>query len=712
MVCLYNDIKKDLKKHYSGEGAKIANQFYIPVLQRSTKYRRLSGYFSVNSLVISAVGLVGLVNNGGNMELIVGAHDISPELVEAFEMSTERAESLLEEFGSKIIAGLEDVEDLFATKRLEALAWMLAAKTLEIKVAIPKKTYYDMGNGIFHEKLIMMEDNDGCSISAVGSANETYQAYKDNGESLWLDMSWLPGGDDNVYDKVEYFQIVWNDDHPDYFIFSLPDAVEKKIHERFWRPDPPIVESDDVEYISSITEKKTEIKLFDHQKKAIDAWFQNDKKGIFEMATGTGKTFTALGCLQRLFENEAKLVAIIACPYDHLVRQWAKSIAYFNIDSDIIIADSSNSGWKDQLADHMLDIKIGLADDLIVLTTHTTLSSDDFVKLITIGNTKLFLIADEVHGLGAPKRQNGLIEEYNYRLGLSATPKRWFDSEGTNALYEYFHETVFEFTLEDALNTINPDTGLTYLTPYEYKPHFVGLNDDELEEYEKITHKIIKSYAYAKKNDTEDIMALLSIKRQKIVKNAINKYDEFRNILSQLGEVKHCLIYCAPEQMQTVQDIISSEFDIIHHKFTMAEKVRPEKKYGSISEREFLLKNFTDGTYGALLAMKCLDEGVDVPSAKTSIILASSGNPREYIQRAGRVLRRHPSKDKSIIHDIVVIPILSIAVDPEFMELEKKIIRKELRRYKEFAKYAINKLECLIIIEKIEGMYKIYDGGD
>ena len=712
MVCLYNDIKKDLKKHYSGEGAKIADQFYIPVLQRSTKYRRLTGYFSVNSLVISAVGLVGLVNNGGNMELIVGAHDISPELVEAFEMSTERAESLLEEFGSKIITELENVEDLFATKRLEALAWMLATKTLEIKVAIPKKTYYDMGNGIFHEKLIMMEDNDGCSISAVGSANETYQAYKDNGESLWLDMSWLPGGDDNVYDKVEYFQRVWNDDHPDYFIFSLPDAVEKKIHERFWRPNPPIVESDDVEYISSITEKKTKIKLFDHQKKAIDAWFQNDKKGIFEMATGTGKTFTALGCLQRLFENETKLVAIIACPYDHLVRQWAKSIAYFNIDSDIIIADSSNSGWKDQLADHMLDIKIGLADDLIVLTTHTTLSSDDFVKLITIGNTKLFLIADEVHGLGAPKRQNGLIEEYNYRLGLSATPKRWFDSEGTNALYEYFHETVFEFSLEDALNTINPDTGLTYLTPYEYKPHFVGLNDDELEEYEKLTHKIIKSYAYAKKNDTEDIMALLSIKRQKIVKNAINKYDEFRNILSQLGEVKHCLIYCAPEQMQTVQDIISSEFDIIHHKFTMAEKVRPEKKYGSISEREFLLKNFTDGTYGALLAMKCLDEGVDVPSAKTSIILASSGNPREYIQRAGRVLRRHPSKDKSIIHDIVVIPILSIAVDPEFMELEKKIIRKELRRYKEFAKYAINKLECLIIIEKIEGMYKIYDGGD
>jgi len=501
----------------------------------------------------------------------------------------------------------------------------------------------------------------------------------------------------------------------------LPEAVEKKIHERFWRPDLPteyvdqdplIVESDDAEYISSMTKEEKEIKLFDHQEKAIEAWFQNDKKGIFEMATGTGKTFTALGCLRRIFETETKLVTIIACPYDHLVRQWAKSIAYFNIDSDIIIADSSNPGWKDKLANHMLNLKIGLADDLIVLTTHTTLSSDDFVKLITIGNTKLFLIADEVHGLGAPKRQNGLIEEYKYRLGLSATPKRWFDSDGTNALYEYFHETVFEFSLEDALNTINPDTGLTYLTPYEYKPHFVGLNDDELEEYEKLTRKMIKSYSYAKKNDTEDIMALLSIKRQKIVKNAINKYGELRNILSQLGEVKHCLIYCAPEQMQTVQDIISSEFDIIHHKFTMAEKVRPEKKYGGISEREFLLKNFADGTYDALLAMKCLDEGVDVPSAKTSIILASSGNPREYIQRAGRVLRRHPTKDKSIIHDIVVIPILSIAVDPEFMDLEKKIIRKELKRYKEFAKYAINKLECLIILEGIENMHKIYDDGD
>lgn len=268
MACLYGEIKQDIKKHYSGEGKKIATQFYIPLLKRSSKYYRVSGFFSVDSLAITSAGLVGLIKNNGKMKLVVGAHDFSPELVKAFKISEERENFQLKDFGNKItgelekvesieikegdakfilediaskIAGdLEKIEDLFVVKRLEALAWMLATKTLEIKVAIPKKTFLNLGNGIFHEKIIIMEDNDGCSISAVGSANETYQAYKENGESLWLDMSWRLGGIDNIGDKKKHFQNIWENSHPDYFVFSLPRAVEKKFMKGFGNKIPPI----------------------------------------------------------------------------------------------------------------------------------------------------------------------------------------------------------------------------------------------------------------------------------------------------------------------------------------------------------------------------------------------------------------------------------------------------------------------------------------
>lgn len=119
---------------------------------------------------------------------------------------------------------------------------------------------------------------------------------------------------------------------------------------------------------------------------------------------------------------------------------------------------------------------------------------------------------------------------------------------------------------------------------------------------------------------------MLCIKRQNIIKNAINKYEAFREILDDIGQIKHCLIYCSPEQMDTAQDLLN-EKGIIQHKFTLHEGTRPEEKYGGLSEREFLLRKFAEGTYLALVAMRCLDEGVDVPPAKMAVILASSGIP-------------------------------------------------------------------------------------
>jgi superfamily II DNA or RNA helicase len=313
-------------------------------------------------------------------------------------------------------------------------------------------------------------------------------------------------------------------------------------------------------------------------------------------------------------------------------------------------------------------------------------------------NSKAFIIADEVHGLGAQVRRKGLIDEYEFRLGLSATPKRWFDPAGTKVLYEYFGDTIYEFGLEKAINTINPATGRTYLAPYRYKIRFAPLSTEELEEYIIKTSKIVKLWKRKGIDDDQSIyLEQLLFARANIIKNAQAKYEELEKILDILPPpIKWTLIYCSPQQIETVMKLLKDR-GIFAHRFTMEEGTTPSKNFKGLSEREYLLEEFSKGNYQVLVAMRCLDEGVDVPPARTAILLSSSGNPREYIQRIGRVLRSTQDKREATIYDIVVFPNLTI-LSPEIRRMEKKIIEKELKRYEEISKNALNNAEALSII--------------
>lgn len=693
----------DLKKAYSSDSDDFLNEFYIPALQASIEYNRLAGFFSSKSLAIAARGILGLIKNEGKMKLIMSPIISKTDLDTILKF--EDHEKYIE---NQMLEELDKIEDEFVRDHIFALGWMLANDRLEIKVAIAyndKKMLLDFEDlqqsGLFHQKVGILKDSDGNTISFSGSVNETAMGWLGNVEEFKVFRSWNSSEEEYVNTDISKFNRFWNNQSKKVKVIDVPFAVKKKLI----KIAPNDIDKINLAKWNETTNKK--IKLFEHQEKAIESWIQNGKKGIFEMATGTGKTFTALGCLQNVLENEKKMVVVIACPYDHLVKQWMDEIDVFGFTLDQIVADSTNPKWKDELANYMFDIKNGVKDNLIILTTHVTFASNVFVEILKISDKKLLLIADEVHGLGAPQRQKGLIEDYDYRLGLSATPTRWFDEEGTEILLEYFGGTVFEFSLKDAINKINPANGLTYLTPYDYKPSFVELDDFELEEYEILTQKITNLYRMAKNdNEKEKLLSLLSIKRQNIIKNANGKYLEFEKILDSIGDFKHCLIYCLPEQMENVQKILNKR-QIIHHKFTLHEGTRRNKKYGGISEREFLLKKFADGTYDTLVAIKCLDEGVDVPPARIAIILASSGNPREYIQRVGRVLRRYSGKEKSIVYDILVLPTKMDSINNDFTELERKIVEKEFMRYKEFMNTADNKMECLSTIEHIENKYNL-----
>ena len=435
------------------------------------------------------------------------------------------------------------------------------------------------------------------------------------------------------------------------------------------------------------------IKLRDYQLEAINAWLDNNRRGIFEMATGTGKTFTALSCFKKLSEESNSLLTVIACPQSHLIDQWIKNIKIFH-DGPIIIASGKNPKWKKDFRNLLKDFYFGLVDKAFVLTTHVSLSSDFFIDIIQEFECDILLIVDEVHGIGSEKQMFALDNRYDYRLGLSATPERWLDDEGTEVINDFFNGVVFEFDIERALTEYNPETGKTYLTPYIYKPILINLNKEEFAQYSYYSTKIARLIASKKKHDEDKIdITTYLVLRQNIINNAEEKYDAFRNILKERPDIDKLIIFCSPQQIDRVQEILIEERVIPQHRFTQAQSASKRKK-DQFSEREELLNKFEDGSYRALVAIKCLDEGVDVPSAENAIIMSSTSNPREHIQRRGRILRDYPGKEKAIIYDILVFP-------KEHTNEGNKIRKKEINRYMEFAINAENAYECVGLLKKL-----------
>ncbi len=693
----------DLKKAYSSDFDDILHDFYIPALKYSSEYQRLAGFFSSTSLAAAARGILGFVRNGGVMKLVV-----SPRLrrddLDIIMKSLEDSEKIIQQ---RLLEELDHLEDEFVRDHVSALGWMVANGRLRIRVAVPCRgsgeplSCEDVEqSGLFHQKVGILRDSSGNIISFSGSINETAAGWLENLEEFKVFRSWEPSESDYVRADAEKFRRFWTNRSWRVRVVDIPHAVEERLIEIA----PADIERINLERHYQRLIRRARVKLYRHQRDAVDTWLNNGMRGIFAMATGTGKTFAALGCLNRALRVSNRLLVVIACPYQHLVQQWKAEIAKFGISYDkLIVADSSNRHWRDTLADALTDIALGYKDTVVVLTTHRTLASANFVGIIRdhkAASFRIFLIADEVHGLGAEKSRKGLVSEYDFRLGLSATPRRWFDAAGTTAIYDFFGGEVFEFGLEEAINTMNLATGETYLVPYRYVPRFAFLSAREMDEYADRTRRIAKLMGkVASDEEKNKLLESLLFARANIVKNAYQKYEVLESILDEIGpSIKWTIVYCSPQQIDMVMEIVNKR-RISAHRFTMEEGTIPAPEYEGLSERNFLLKRFSEGEYQVLVAMKCLDEGVDVPPARTAILVASSGNPREYIQRIGRVIRRCPGKKEATIYDIVALPPLR-DVPPELRDMERGIIRRELQRYEEIAGVATNNAEALVMISE------------
>ena len=693
MVLSYKDIK--LKPSYESGIDDLVQEFYIPVLSCAVSYDRIAGFFSSSSLSIAANGIAGLIYNHGRMRLIASPKISADDAIVISDVISNKRPYISAIYNNLLIDAWDGFINEFERDHLLALGWMLANHYLEIKLAnVTDNEGRIKRENLFHEKIGILRDIQGNEISFSGSINESASGWLHNVEEFKVFKQWMPGQTEYFVTDQHRFDELWNGTRPMVKTYELPVAVREHIMER--SKDFSIEDFIAKHYIQKkrIMSVAENLSLFPYQKKAMDLWIENNYSLLFEMATGTGKTRTALACVNKVMEIAQKLVVIITCPQTTLSLQWKNNEvdhAGFKFDCEIT-ADGNNRRWKEELKEALIKISVGFYNQIVVYTTHDTSSSPKFIDVMmrSSDNIEFCFVGDEAHGLGAPKTKGALLERYKYRIGLSATPKRWFDEYGTNILEKYFGANSFRFSIADALSTINPLTRKPFLVEYVYKAVFVTLTDSELEEYQKLSGKISKLSHYTKNSDEyQKHYENLLFQRANIQKNAEHKMEALRELLIQIGDIDQTLLFVSDAQINEVMMMLG-DMNIIAHRFTQDQGTRALKKYGGISEREYLINNFKCNNYQALVAINCLNEGIDIPSADTAILMSNSTNPREYVQRIGRVIRQSPNKKIAYIYDFIVEPRFNIYVTPELKAFEIQIFKNELKRAQEMAGNAYN----------------------
>lgn len=671
-----------LQYEYRSDGSNLVKDFYTPCLRNATRYCRAVAYFTSNSLALNVNGLSSFIRRGGQINLVTGPKLMSDD-IEAIRHGYEAKEQNID---STLGCDFEQISH----DRLTLLAWLIANGHLDIKIACPSDSNTLHPHAVYHEKTGIFLDENNNAVAFSGSSNETVGGLLNNFESIDVHLSW-DDRQERVQQKIGNFKRLWDNNTDKLEVIDFLNALAAKLLVRQIVYETGQVEAIDkpevIEHIIPYLPK--DIVLRKYQSEAIDAWFENRCRGLWEMATGTGKTITALSALAKLRKEKEHLFVVIVCPYQHLVDQWYEEAIKFGFEP--ILAYKSSATWINRINTALVRYNYGVRDVVCTITTQTTFIAETMQKLLSKLKRGAVLVADEVHHLGAERRRKRLTDIFNYRLGLSATPNRWFDASGTTALKTYFGETVYEFSLNKAIKG-------GYLCPYYYHPHLVELTEGEFEEYERLTERISKLYHQAEPVEISEALERLLIKRATLLNRAENKLTKLAELLTdKTDSLHHTLFYSAPGRITPVLELLTT-LGLRVAKFTAEE---------SAAERQELLKMFTSGHLQALVAMKCLDEGVDVPSTRTAYILASSSNPKEFIQRRGRILRRSPGKEHAEIHDLIAVPPMDYRHYPTAtFRTERKIIGRELERFNEFAGMALNKFEAR---DKIWELAKNYD---
>lgn len=646
----------------------LVRDFYEPALARAQRYDRAVGYFRSSFYALTAPAVAAFALAGGSIR-VVCAPDLSSDDIEVLQAGADPV--IVASTAAAIeLSRILEFED--STDGARVLKALLEYGALEIKVA----TTQNPGT-IFHDKIGLFTDAHGNTLTFAGSVNETWRAWHPNGnhESFEVFHSWDPGDAERVDRHRVFFDDLWEGDRQGIDVVDLREAfADRLIHVGDDEPGAVLTRAAE----GAPGPDEAGIRLQKHQLGAVAAWEENDRRGVIKHATGSGKTYTALEAVRRHIEGGKP--ALIMVPSALLLEQWLEETAIFFAPDGVAVlaAGAGHDAWK---RDGSLAVFSdgSLAEPRLIISTLQTASSPDFLAALQ-GGEHLMVVCDEVHNFGAPSYRVLDAVASGPRLGVSATPERFRDPAGTTAIFEYFGPVVGPvITLEDAVR-------LGRLCPYDYYVHEVGLTVDEAEEWREVTAKIRRAAALAggRLDETSEQFKRLLIKRARIAKQAAEKAPLAASIVAEhFRPGQHWLVYCDDREQLGAVLALLRERDI------------PAMPYWSemAADRKASMDRF-QRSGGVLVAIQCLDEGVDVPALSHGVILASTQNPRQFIQRRGRMLRRTDGKYYAVIHDLVLAP--PDVGDADF----DSILKAEVLRCLEFAGSAENE-SCRIKIDAL-----------
>jgi len=711
-------------------------EFYLTAFSNAKSLDLLLGYFSFSAINVLSIGFAQFLANGGKMRVI--ANNI---------LSKTDKQTILkaEEPGNEGLIDLENLRSIrfmlndYGRHFFECMAWLIKNQRIEIVLVKPKLTM-----GIAHYKAGVFDDGQD-QVMFSGSCNFTAYGMVENLERLDAYLSWENSrSSKKISDLSNDFELLFSkqDDTVDYIPVK---EVEEAIRDEFGNKELQQLLTTEHELIRmrqglnknqrlSKLLRKTEEQLDelvskprfpyssgprDYQKEAYQNWVNNGFKGVFAMATGTGKTITSLNCLLNECQKDPDGVyhAIILVPTITLVNQWEEEAKSFNFQE--VIKVSSKVDWERDLATTLSTAK-RVPTSFIIISTYASFIRDRFNKYMAQLPSDTVFIADEAHNIGSRSVLNRLESlKVEKRIALSATPKRIYDPEGSATMEAYFNDKepyTYAFTMERAITE-----GI--LCNYDYHPHIVQLTADELDEYAVISKKLSRLYSAKSGGFTdEDLAQMLLMKRKRIIHKAANKLGLTRSILEERfkkeGNLLYTFIY-VPEGLtkENAQDDDSDEAEteeirLIHQYTREVGSIDPSilvnQFVSGMPDRDQVLNQFRDGKIQVIASMKCLDEGVDIPRAEHAIFCSSTGNPRQFIQRRGRILRKHPDKFKAVIHDLIVVPDLSASgPDSETYSLERTLVRKELERVMYFASLSNNPFETEDLFAEVCAHYDL-----
>lgn len=699
-------------KHSYSSGYDEPKEFFTEALIESSNFDLGLGFFSSSGIRSLAYGFALFIANGGRMRIIIN-HILSKEDKEMIENGQKH---LVDEFENRI---LSDVTRLTKTLSKEdehffrCLSYLISIKRIEFIATVSTK------GGLGHDKYGIFTDEKGNKVAFIGSANFSQSAFELNGETITVFTS--PDDDNRIIEYQNLFDTSWKNDTPHLIHISM-DEVETFISEKFPKVTIQDLLNDGValrenasqivvgytkplsdKILSKIEQKEQEPRFPFPEERTIqidayNAWIKNGNNGIFAMATGSGKTVTALNCLRKQYKDNGFYKAIIVVPTQALAIQWQKETESFNFQN--IVSTLTDKDWKNTLNRYTTRSLLDQSKSIIIITTYATFNRKDIQLFISKvkGLDSFVYIADEAHNIASASSLKHLPNNIRWRIGLSATPERIYDDYGSEKLYEFFNsrppEYTYRYTMKQAIEE-------NILCHYDYFPIFVELTNTEMEEYENISaqlRKFIDSDTGKYKPEAEKLL----LKRKRVIHKAENKKVAISNLLEDLKQ-KRKLDYTfvfVPEGYEpdySESDSYDVDQEDIHIIDEYAQMFRSHgysyhKYISGLDDAPNILKSFADGDIQILLSMKCLDEGVDIPRAEHAIFCSSTGNPRQFVQRRGRVLRKSKGKEKAKIWDLVVTP-------PDVMNdsngIERNMFIGEVKRIVNFAALADNQIDIL-----------------